>query len=147
MKKISLLPLVIIGGIGIWYLLRLRNLGVNLIYVIRSIRIAGGSILQPNIEIAIGIQNASTASARLKSLTGELLLENTVIANFSNFENNLIKGNSETIVKITAIPNVINVLTIVKDIILKKQKGKIFKLNGRANVNDVIVPFVTTYQF
>lgn len=145
MKKF--IPLLIAGGAAVWYLLRMRNLSTNLIFIIRNIKIKGGSVLQPNIEISIGVQNPVSVSAKLKSLIGEISIDDKIIANFSNFTPITIQGNTETIINVIATPNIIGVFNVIKDVIIKRQKGKVIKVKGTANVNNLSLPFVSTYSF
>ena len=142
-----LFPLLLIGGVATWYLLRMRTLGTSLNFVIRNIRLKGGTILQPNIEITIGAQNPTSAEANLKSIVGEISYEGQTIANFSNFEQVQIQGNTESIIKVIAIPNFFSFLQIVKTIIQNKQPGKVINITGKANVNNIVLPINSSFQF
>lgn len=141
------LPLLLIGGVTTWYLLRMRNLGTSINFIFRNIRVKGGSILQPNIELTIGAQNPTNQTASLRSIVGTLEYEGKTIANFTSFDTVLIQGNTETIIKINAIPNVISVLNVIKQIIVNRQPGKVISIKGKANVNNIVVPFNSSFQF
>lgn len=140
-------PLLIIGGVATWYLLRMRSLGTNINFLFRNIRVKGGSILQPNIELTIGAQNPTNQTAILRSLVGRIEYQGKTIATFSNFEQVQIQGNTETIIKINAIPNLISVYNVIKQIIVDRQPGKVISINGKANVNNIVVPVNSSLQF
>ena len=141
------LPLLLVGGVATWYLLRMRSLGTNINFIFRNIRVKGGSLLQPNLEITIGAQNPTNQAATLKSLVGTIDYQGKTIANFSTFDQVLIQGNTETIIKIIAVPNVISVLNVIKQIIVNRQPGKVISITGKANVNNIVVPFNSSFQF
>jgi LEA14-like dessication related protein len=142
-----LLPLLIIGGAATWYLLRMRSLGTNLQFIVRGIKVKGGSIIQPNIIVTIGIQNPTNAEAIVRSLAGTLEYNNQSFANFSSFETTTIKRNSESLINVTATPSLTGVLSVVRDVILNKQRGAVINVNGSANVNNVQLPFNSSFQF
>lgn len=142
-----LLPFIILGGAATWYLLRMRSLGTNVKFILRNIQIKGGSILQPNIILTLGVQNPTNNEAILKSITGSVIYNGRSIADFSNFQINTIKRNSETLINITAIPNFISVISVLNNIIVNKQKGAVIEITGTANVNNVAVPYNSSFQF
>lgn len=141
------LPLLLVGGVATWYLLRMRSLGTNINFILRNIRVKGGSILQPNIELTIGAQNPTNQAATLKSLVGTIEYQGQTIASFNSFDQVVIQGNTETIIKINAIPNVLSVLNVIKQIIINRQPGKVISITGKANVNNIVVPLNSSFQF
>lgn len=142
-----LFPLLLLGGAATWYFLRLRSLGANIKINFRNVKISGGQILRPNIELTLGLQNPTSAAANLSSIIGDLQYEGQTIANFSSFEKVQIQGNTETIIKVNAVPNLIAVYNVIKNVIINRQPGKVLILSGRANINNISVPFNSSFQF
>lgn len=142
-----LFPIVLLGGAVAYYFLRMRTFGTNVKFLIRNIKIKGGSVIQPNIIITIGVQNVTGSEANLRSIVGSLRYQGKVFADFSNFNQVTIARNSETLVNVTATPNILGVIDIVKNVILNKQSGAVIDLQGTANVNSVNVPFTSSFQF
>jgi LEA14-like dessication related protein len=143
----NLLPIILVGGAAAIYFLGLGRTGANLQFLFRNIRLSGGSIIQPNIIITIGVQNPTNNPVTINSIVGTLNYQGQNFANFSSFERTTIKANSETLINITAIPNFTGVVTILKEVILNKQKGAIINMKATANINNIAFPINSSFQF
>jgi hypothetical protein len=142
-----LFPIVLLGGAVAYYFLRMRTLGTNVKFIVRNIKIKGGSVIQPNIVITLGVQNVTGSEVNIRSIVGSVNYQGKTFADFSNFNQVTIKRNSETLINVTAIPNLMGLVGIVKEIILNKQKGAVIDIQGTANVNSVNAPFNSSFQF
>jgi LEA14-like dessication related protein len=142
-----LLPFIILGGAATWYFLRMRSLGTNVKFILRNIKVKGGSVIQPNIILTLGVQNPTNNEAIIRSITGSVIYENKNIAQFSNFQTTTIKRNSETLLTVTAIPNILSIISVLNSVIMQKQSGAVIEIKGTANVNNVTVPFNSSLQF
>jgi hypothetical protein len=142
-----LLPVLLIGGIAAIYFLRMGVMGQNISFIFRNIKIKGGTIIQPNVIVTLGVQNPTNTSAVIRSVTGRLIYEGKTFATFSNFTQSTIKGNSETVLDITAIPNFSGVIDVINNVIVNRRNGAEIKIIGTANVNNIVIPINSSFSF
>lgn len=91
------------------------------------------------IELNFAVQNASGGAATLRAITGEVIVNNQVIADFSNFTSQRINPRSESPLKINAqlSGGILSLLT-------KKGwlKGSVnYTIKGVANFDGITQPF------
>lgn len=113
----------------------------NLQFRLQGLRVRG-SVLQPIIELAFAIQNPTNRSAKLRSITGEVYVDNKFLANVSFFGETVIKPVGETIVNIQARPSLTGAFSTVQDIFTREggmRSVAVFK--GSANVDGITYPF------
>ena len=116
----------------------------NLQYRLQGLKVRG-SVLQPVIEIAIVIQNPTNQSAKLRSITGEVYIDDKFIANLSFFGETVIKPLAETTVLIQARPSFTGAFETVKDILTREGGQKSIALvKGSSNVDGITYPFSIT---
>lgn len=142
-----LLPLLLIGGIATIYFLRMGVMGQNISFIFRNIKIKGGSIIQPNIILTLGVQNPTNSQAVIRSITGRLIYEGKTFATFSNFTQSTIRSNSESLIDITAIPNFSGVIDVINNVIINKRTGAEITIKGTANVNNIVIPLNSSFKF
>jgi hypothetical protein len=142
-----ILPILLIGGAAAIYFLRMGVMGQNITFIFRNIKIKGGTIIQPNIIVTLGVQNPTNNEAIIKSVTGKLIYEGKTFATFSNFTESTIKANSESLLNITAIPNFSGVIDVINNVILNRRNGAEIKITGTANVNNIVIPINSSFTF
>jgi hypothetical protein len=92
-----------------------------------------------NIILKVGVLNASSQSATLNSIVGDLVLSGNTIATVKSFNPVSIKPAAETDIEIILVPTGLGILTTIANLVGgKKIKG--FTFNGRANVNNMLLP-------
>jgi hypothetical protein len=92
-----------------------------------------------NIILKVGVLNASSQSATLNSIVGDLVLSGNTIATVKSFNAVSIKPAAETDIEITLVPTGIGILATIANLVGgKKIKG--FTFSGKANVNNMLVP-------
>jgi len=124
--------ILLIAGAGLAYVLyRKFRLQRQANVLFRGIKL-GGSILTPEIEITLAVQNPTNTGTTLKSISADLTVNNQYVANFSSFGDQQILPNSESLIKLIARPKLIAaVKSIIQLIKNRKQKKRPNKL-GRA---------------
>lgn len=127
------------AGLGI-YLLSRVSLGKKLNFVFQSIT-TGGTFLQPTIDLTIAVQNPTNQTATIRSISGQVLLNNKFVSNISSFNQQTIQPNSESFLTIKARPSLIGVFTTIKNVLTNKTGNNVFTINGNANVDNVSLPF------
>lgn len=136
MKK----AILIIAGAGVAYFLyRKFRLQQKANILFRGIKV-GGSLLAPEIQLSLAVQNPTNTGTVLKSVSADLFVSNTFLANFSSFGDQQINPNSESIINIIARPKL---LGAIKSIItlLKNRKQKLQAIiTGSANFEGFNVP-------
>jgi hypothetical protein len=92
-----------------------------------------------NIILKVAVLNASSQSATLNSIVGDLVLSGNTIATVKSFNPVNIKPAAETDIEIVLVPTGVGILTTIANLVGgKKIKG--FTFNGRANVNNMLLP-------
>jgi len=127
------------AGIGLYLLSRL-SLSKKLNFIFQSIS-TGGTFLQPTIDIAISVQNPTNQKAVLRSISGQVLLNDKFVSNISSFTAQTILPNSESVVTIKARPSLLGVFNTIKNVLTNKTGGNTFVITGSANVDNVSLPF------
>lgn len=102
--------------------------------------------ITPVATIELIVQNTSNTDFTLNSLSGNVLVQNTLVGNVGNFSPVYIPGNSETVIplKIRFL-----LISLVDDIIAAFQTGHFDKelvFDGTVNANGVQVPLNLTYK-
>ena len=116
----------------------------NLQFRLQGIKIRG-SILQPIVEIAMAIQNPTRQRAKLRSVTGEVYVDDKFIANISFFGETIILPNAETIVLIQARPSLTGAFSTIQEFLSREGGRKsVALIKGSANVDGITYPFEVT---
>ena len=138
MKNIGIYLLVAIAGFTAYTYSKLAK---SLTVTFKNLKFGGG-LLSPKVEVTLGLQNPTNGVATLKSASGDIFLNDTLLSNFSKFEPLNIAANSETDLKITLKPNLLGTAQIIRDFIKNRGKGKYTVLViGTANVDGTAINF------
>lgn len=123
--------LFFVGRAGLRSRLSFRLLGVKL----------RGSILQPVLDISLGVQNPTRQRATLRSIVADLTIDGKFIANVSFFGETVIKPIGETPVSISARPSLTGAFSSVADILTREGGTKaVALLKGSANIDGITYP-------
>lgn len=129
------------GGIAALYAYSYFKLAKSLNFTFKNIGFSGG-LIKPKVNITLGVQNPSSQSAKLTSISGNVYLNNKYFANFSNFISQDINANSESDILLIASPNLLGTASIIRDFIKNRGKGQInVKLEGTANIDGNAIKF------
>jgi hypothetical protein len=104
----------------------------------RGIRLAGKG-LKRNIEIKLAVQNASSGSATLKALTGEVFINGKQVADFSRFGDQRIEARSESPLNLNATLSAGIISILASKGWLKS--GINYEIKGFANFDGINTPF------
>jgi LEA14-like dessication related protein len=131
----------ILGAIAAFTIFQYSRLAKSLSYSIQDISVTGG-FLKPVVNLFLRISNPSSVSASLLSLTGEIYINDQLLANFQNFTRTVIARNNFTIVKIETRPSLVGSIALIKFFVLNKGKGNVdVEIRGIANIDGATVPF------
>lgn len=104
----------------------------------RGIKLAGKG-LKKNLEIKLAVQNASSGSATLKAVTGEVFINGKQVANFSRFGDQKINSMSESPLNLNA-----NLSGGIISLLASKgwlKSGINYQIKGFANFDGINTPF------
>ena len=140
MKKTILL----IAGAGLAYFLyqkfQIKNKS-NVVF--KGLKI-GGSLISPEIQISLGVQNPTNTGTTLKSIAADLYINDQYIVNFSSFGDQQIKPNSESVIQLLARPKLVQSIKSIFQIIKQKKTKLNAVLKGSANFDGFNVPLNQT---
>jgi LEA14-like dessication related protein len=126
---------------AIFFILRRSSFAKNLIFSFNNIKLVG-KLLQPELIITLSVQNPTRQAARITAISGTLFLDDRTISNISNFNQQVIQPQTESLISFSARPGVIGIANVLKEIFFSKTKSKqyTFKFIGSANVDGVLLP-------
>jgi LEA14-like dessication related protein len=140
MRKIFSSPIfwVVGAAVGLWAISRM-SLCQKTNFLLRSIR-PGGSLLRPEILVELSIQNPTSQQATLKSLTGNVSINDRYLGNVSAFGDQVIQPNSENVVTLTARPSALGVVAALRELLTAPAGSNVITFRGTANVDGFTVP-------
>lgn len=143
MKK-SIIWVIGLGLAGL-YLLTRRSLAKNLVFNFSDIKFSG-TVLRPIIQVTFSVQNPTNQKATLKGVAGTLSFNGSPVSNISNFTEQTILPNQESLIMINVRPSLLGVASSVIDAIKGKRITGSFKFVGSANVDGIVIPINQTYD-
>ena len=138
--------LLLLGGAALLYIGNQARSVANLTFFPNGITGMAFEGLSPVAYLSVLVQNTSNVAIDLNSLSGSVLVDNTLVGNISNFSPIRINANAETVMPLKVR---FAILGIVNDIIQSFQQGNFQKnivLEGTVNANGVQVPLTLTFQ-
>jgi len=126
---------------AIYFIIRKSSFAKNLIFSFNNIKLVG-KLLQPELIITLLVQNPTKQAATITAISGTLYLDNKAISNISNFNQQFIQPQMESLFSFSAKPGVIGIANVLSEIFFSKTKSKqySFKFIGTANVDGVLLP-------
>lgn len=128
------------------FLISKYRFGQKAVFLLRGIK-PSGTLLKPTLDVDISVQNPTNQSITIKSITGDLSVNNRYVANVSAFGDQEVQPNSENILKLVARPSAIGIIQSVIAIIRNKENKFTASFNGTANVNGLVVPINENQSF
>jgi hypothetical protein len=131
---------LIAAGIGLagWYFFRRVSFGRRIKLIFRKIRLIGKG-LSKQIELNFRIQNPTGQTGTISALTGEVLVNDRIVADFSSFGEQKIAPKSESDFKVIASPTIGILQLLTQKGLL--QKGINYKIKGTGNFDGIVAPF------
>lgn len=132
--------LLIFGAVGVaaWYFLRKAAFGQKVKLVFKRLRLIGKGISK-QLELNFKIQNPTNQTGTISALTGEVLVNDRIVADFSSFGEQKIAPKSESDFKVIASPT-IGIIQLLTQRGLLKQ-GISYKIKGTGNFDGIVAPF------
>lgn len=131
------------GGAAALYFIARYRFSQKANFLLRSVK-PTGTILQPTVTVEIAVQNPTNQRIILKSISGSLFINDKYLANVSSFGDQIIAGNSESIVKVTARPSAVGVFQSVRELLSKPIGTMQVRFSGTANVDGINIPIDQT---
>jgi LEA14-like dessication related protein len=133
----------VVGGAAALYFLARYSFSQKAIFLLRSVK-PSGTILQPTVTVEIAVQNPTNQRITLKSIRGSVFVNDKYLANVSSFGDQVITGNSESIVKVTARPSGVGVFQSIRQLLTQPIGTIQVRFSGSANVDGINIPIEET---
>ena len=127
-----------IGGLAAWYLWTRVQLGQKTKLLFRKIRLIGKG-LSKQIELNFKIQNPTNQTGVVSAITGEVYLNDRIVADFSSFGEQKIAPKSESDFKVIATPTIGIVQLLTQKGLFKS--GVKYRIKGTGNFDGIVAPF------
>ncbi len=135
-------PLLAIGLIGAGVIvlskLQTKDTADRLHFILNKISADFQTAFTVQVNIDIGIQNATSSSFVIKSMSGDLYVNDHYVGNVSNFTATQIAANSETAYRVSVQLNTLSLPTSILSLI-KNFSGVTVKIDSTINVDDIPV--------
>lgn len=130
-----------IGGLAAWYLWTRVQLGQKTKLIFKKIRLIGKG-LSKQFELNFKIQNPTNQTGVVSAITGEVYINDRVVADFSSFGEQKIAPKSESDFKVIASPTIGIIQLLTQRGLLKS--GLKYKIKGTGNFDGIVAPFEYT---
>jgi LEA14-like dessication related protein len=141
MKLTYLLPIGA-GAVALYFWSKAQA-GKNIKVYLSGLSLSKGTNAIPDIFTKFRIVNGSNTPVTLKSIVGDVYVNDKQIASVSNTDSFLIPSNKEVYYSVKLSPNVFTILTIVTNLIKAKQRIKV-TFSGTINTTGVMIPINET---
>lgn len=125
----------LLGGAALVYLLTRASTINNLNFVPRGLSFIGSSI-----RVVIGVQNPTSASLTLRSVSGSLIVNGNTFGNVSDFQPAILAANSETPVALIFSPSLFGIADTVITALEDGSTAISASLQGIANLDNNALP-------
>lgn len=136
--KTQNLVLLAAGGIAAWYLWTRVNLGQKTKLIFKKIRLVGTG-LSKKLQLDFKIQNPTNQTGVVSAITGEVYVNNNLVADFSSFGEQRIAAKSESDFNVIASPRI-----SILQLLTQKgwlQQGLTYTIKGTGNFDGIVAPF------
>ena len=134
----------IAAGLAAWWLLTRRNIGERAKLLFRKISFAGG-IRNPRFLLDFTIQNPTNQTGTISAITGEVYINQKLVADFSSFGEQRVKARSSSQLRIEAQPAISALSLLTQKNWLKR--GLNYEIKGTANFDGIVAPISYTGKF
>lgn len=133
----------IVGGAAALFLLSRYRFGQKASFILRSLR-PGGSLFQPTLNIEMAVQNPTNQTIKIKSITGDISVNDKYLANVSAFGDQTVLPNSESTLRLVARPSAVGIFESVRELLTSPAGKAVAQFQGSANVDGIVVPISET---
>lgn len=130
-----------IGGLAAWYVWTRVQLGQKTKLIFKKIRLIGKG-LSKQFELNFKIQNPTNQTGVVSAITGEVYINDRIVADFSSFGEQKIAPKSESDFKVIASPTIGIIQLLTQRGLLKS--GLNYKIKGTGNFDGIVAPFEYT---
>jgi len=135
----------LVGAAAVYWVYSKYRFSQGVSFVISRVGL-GGSILDPQINLEVTINNPTAYRTELSNLQAELYLaDNTKIANVFYNNRTVILANSQAVLPLQAVTTLEGAIVAIREVI--QQKNANFRLTGTAQVDGILLPFDIKYSF
>jgi LEA14-like dessication related protein len=135
----------LVGAAAVYWIYSKYRFSQGVSFVISRVGL-GGSILDPQINLEVTINNPTAYRTELSNLQAELyLVDNTKIANVFYNNRTVILANSQAVLPLQAVTTLEGAIVAIREVI--QQKNANFRLTGTAQVDGILLPFDIKYSF
>lgn len=142
------LPLLLAAGAGVILLMLSRGQAAkNLKVYFKDLYLKGKrGISLPDIFLRFNVVNGSNTGMEIRSIVGDLLINNNVISSVQQLEKISIAANSSTVVTVKLDTPPFNVAMQIVDFIVNKRKNVTVGFDGNINAQGVLIPINQTIK-
>lgn len=130
-----------LGGLAAWYLWTRVQLGQKTKLIFKKIRLIGKG-LSKQFELNFKIQNPTNQTGVVSAITGEVYINDRIVADFSSFGEQKIAPKSESDFKVIASPTIGIIQLLTQKGLFKS--GITYKIKGTGNFDGIVAPFEYT---
>ena len=136
--KSKFLVFGIAAGLAAWWLLTRKNIGDKAKLLFKKISYAGG-LKNPRFLLDFVIQNPTNQTGTISAVTGEVYLNQKLVADFSSFGEQKISARSSSPFRVEAKPAISALSLFTQKGLFKK--GLQYEIRGTSNFDGIVVPF------
>lgn len=135
--------LFLVGGAAALYFLARFQFSKKANFILQSVK-PGGTLFQPLVNIKILVQNPTNQRVVIKSIVGSVFVDDKFLAYVSSFGEQVIQGNAESVLNLTARPGALGVFNTLKQLVTQPIGNIQVRFSGTANIDGVNVPIEQT---
>ena len=135
----------LVGAAAVYWIYSKYRFSQGVSFIISRIGL-GGSILDPQINLDVTINNPTAFTTQLSNLKAELFLAGgTKVADVFYNNKTVILANSQAVLPLKAVTTLEGAIVAIREVI--QQKKADFRLTGTAQVDGILLPFDIKYSF
>jgi LEA14-like dessication related protein len=135
----------LVGAAAVYWIYSKYRFSQGVSFIISRIGL-GGSILDPQINLDVTINNPTAFTTQLSNLKAELFLESgTKVADVFYNNRTVILANSQAVLPLKAVTTLEGAIVAIREVIQQKKAN--FRLTGTAQVDGILLPFDIKYSF
>src|SRR6185312_2307111 len=113
----------------------------NLKVLIGNVKFSGDSMI-----IELKIENPNTTAQVVRSIVGQVLVNNNPIGDINQYTTYTVRGNNETIIPLVVKLNFLYLLSELTSMIQGKRNQVVLTFNGTINLNNAPTPLQIRYK-
>ena len=136
----------IVGGAAALYFLARYSFGKKANFILQSVK-PGGTVFSPLVTIKLLVQNPTNQRVTIKSIVGSIYVADKFLAYISSYGDQVIEGNAESVLTLTARPTAFGVFQSLKQLVSQPIGQIEIRFSGTANVDGINVPIEQSQTF